>query len=79
MVLRCAGVVAPSVFVMGTSMVLIGPLNWLFIIRLGWGLKGAAASYACVTATSVVLFVAIIVNLESKRSLAEKYDLVSEL
>ena len=63
----CAGVVAPSVIVMGISMALIALLDWLFIIRLGWGLKGAAAAYFCVTATSVALFVAVIMRMEQKR------------
>ena len=69
-----AGVVTPPVIVMGINMALIALLDWLFIIRLGWGLKGAALAYFCVTSTSVALFAAIIMRMERKRSAALKYD-----
>ena len=69
-----AGVVAPSVIVMGISMALVVLLDWLFIIRLGWGLKGAAAAYFCVTATSVALFAAVIARMEQKRIAALRWD-----
>ena len=37
----------------------LAPLyNWLFVLRLGWGLEGAAAANDCVQATSALLLAA---------------------